>query len=143
MIEFKTRPIETGDGRWIITPSAPAAFQKQVDQARAKHDGFILVKIEQIKNRRTTGPFSQNHHINGHANQLAAELGYTFDAMKMEMKRMAISQGWPYDTMPSGQVWPASEGDERIDTAAAAALIETMHQFAAEYGIILKEETVW
>ena len=92
---------------------------------------------------RTTGDKSQNHHINGHCQQIAYELGYDFDVIKNTMKRGAVSMDYPFDTAPDGDIDPWSEG--RINTEQAAILIEFIHYWCAgnnplEKVIILREE---
>ena len=103
----------------------------------AKTD-YWNVKISRPKRPRTTGWKSQNHHINGHVQQICTETGNTFSAVKERMKELAIGMGYPIETLPDGSVKPISESE--IDTVQAGYLIDTIHMFCAEYGIRLIEE---
>jgi len=103
----------------------------------AKTD-YWNVKISRPKRPRTTGWKSQNHHINGHCQQIAMETGNSFTAVKERMKELAIGRGYPKETLVDGSVKPKSEAD--IDTVEAGYLIDTIHQFADEWNIRLIEE---
>ena len=95
------------------------------------------VRIEKPRKKRSTGEGSQNHHINGHVQQIAVETGNDFDTIKTYVKTRAVDMGYPFDTI-KGVVIPWSE--TRIDTEQAAILIEACHLTAAEEGIILRED---
>ena len=90
---------------------------------------------------RTTGYKSQNHHFNGHIQQICVETGIDkyrdFWYTKMQCKYDAIPRGYPFFTMRDGSVIPKSESDS--STEECALLIETAHQLAAELNIELKE----
>ena len=98
---------------------------------------YAIVKVDQIRKARSTGPGSQNRHINGHIQQIAQETGNDFYTVKVYCKTQALSRGYPVDVI-KGQIVPWSEA--RIDTKQAAMLIDTIHQVASELGIILQEE---
>ena len=102
-----------------------------------KHGGTVSYAITLPRRPRTTGERSQNHRINGHCQQIAMETGCSFGAVKMHMKRLAIDRGYPFDTLPDGTVAPKSEADVTVEEATY--LIETINQFAGEYGIELRE----
>lgn len=87
---------------------------------------------------RTTGWKSQNHHINGHIQQICQETGNSFTAVKECMKMLAIDRGYPIEKLPNDMPFPKSEAD--INTTEAGYLIDTIHQFADEWGINLTEE---
>lgn len=103
---------------------------------KAKTDYWCL-KITRPRVPRTTGEKSQNHHINGHCQQITWETGNSFAAVKERIKVLAIDRGYPIETLPDGSVMPKSESD--IDTVEAGYLIDTIHQFAAEWNIRLIE----
>jgi len=86
---------------------------------------------------RTKGWRSQNHRINGHCQQIAQETGNSFRAIKEHMKKEAIDRGYPFETLPDGSTQPKSEAD--ISVEEAILLTDTINQFAAEWGIVLKE----
>jgi hypothetical protein len=70
--------------------------------------------------------------------QIARETGNSFDAVKMETKRMACVQGeWPWETLANGSTWPGSERDASVE--AAACWIDCCHRLAADLGIVLRE----
>jgi hypothetical protein len=96
------------------------------------------VVIQRQSRPRTTGPRSQNRHVNGHCQQIAQETGNSFATVKLWAKTEAISEGYPMDIMPNGRTVPKSEAD--LNTVEAAILIETLHRLAAELNIRLVEE---
>ena len=112
-----------------------ATWEKMVENAKTNQWN---VKISRPKRPRTTGWKSQNHHINGHCQQIAMETGNSFTAVKERMKELAIGRGYPKETLVDGSVKPKSEAD--IDTVEAGYLIDTIHQFADEWNIRLIEE---
>ena len=101
-------------------------------------DKFYTVVVSKYYPPRTTGKESQNHHINGHIQQIAVATGNDFDAVKLACKYEAISEGYPFVEF-DGKMIPKSES--QIDTAQAGILIETIHRIAAEYGVMLTEES--
>ena len=113
-------------------------YWHMVDQHEEKGIHFERLKISKPMKPRTTGEKSQNHHINGHIQQLCVETGMDFDVLKYYFKKKAISRGYPFDTDPDGEAVPWSES--RISTEQAGYLIDTIHQFADENDIYLKED---
>jgi hypothetical protein len=101
-----------------------------------KKDHYYRIRIDRPRKARTTGERSQNHHINGHCQQIAIETGNDLETVKMYCKEQAISEGYPFDEF-GGRAIPYSE--TRIDTVQAGVLIETIHRLAAELGIVLVE----
>jgi len=87
--------------------------------------------------RRTTGWKSQNHHINGHVQQICIETGQDFETVKMMVKYQAISAGYPFETYHNYTI-PKSEA--LCNTLEAAMLVEAAHVIAAELSIMLREE---
>jgi hypothetical protein len=122
------------EGEWLRIKK-PRAFRPMVDGFLGKLKGWVQVTLTRPGKPRTTGWKSQNHHVNGHCQQISHETGCSFEAVKMRMKE--LTPGWQMDTMPDGSAYPKSEGE--ATTVEAAALIETIHAFAAEYQIILIE----
>ena len=98
----------------------------------------VRAVISKPRKARTTGEKSQNHHLNGHVQQIARSTGNSFDAVKLYIKREAVGQGYPFETLPSGDIMPVSEAD--TDTVECGILIEVAHQTAAEWGIRLVED---
>ena len=99
-------------------------------------NGYCRNRVSKARKPRTTGVKSQNHHINGHIQQICVETGNDFETVKMYTKKQAINRGYPFDTFRS-DVIPWSES--RADTIQAGYLIDEIHQLAAEIGITLKE----
>jgi hypothetical protein len=120
-----------------LTIEIPNQYRAMVlVMAKSCSAGYMKVEIGKPGKPRTTGDGSQSHHINGHVQQIAAETGNSFDDVKVAAKYEAMARGYPFRTI-AGQPIPLSESE--IDTIAAGHLIETLHQIAAELGIILKE----
>lgn len=87
---------------------------------------------------RSTGPHSQNHHLNGHVAQIAEETGDDFRDVKDDIKERAIKRGYPFRTTKLGRVRPKHEPDTTMEECAM--LIEEAHAVAAFLGITLREE---
>lgn len=106
-------------------------------EARRKWDGVLWqVTVARPHRPRSTGEQSQNHHINGHVHQIAAETGAGFDTVKNALKREAMSAGYPGEDF-RGNRWPISETNASVEDAIV--LIETCHRIAAELNITLRE----
>ncbi len=116
-------PIKLRSPFWAMVEKAPTDYWN--------------LKIGRPRKSRTTGENSQSHHINGHIQQICIETGNSFSAVKERMKVLAIDRGYPIESLPDGSAMPKSEAD--IDTVEAGCLIDTIHQFADEYGIRLIE----
>lgn len=119
------------------------AVMHEIDDA-GKQVHFL---IEAEKKRRSVGYKSQNHHLNGHIQQIAMCTGQPFDDIKKYVKQMAIDMGYPM-LMRFGQpvrdLWGNVQGISEADstTDQCALLIEATHRLAAELGIILQEEDI-
>lgn len=122
----------------ILTP--PRDYLYGLDCFLSRLKGKVRAELAAPHNPRSTGWKSQNHHINGHCQQIAVETGASFEAVKYFMKMEAIGAGWLIDTLPNGQAVPKSEGDPDISSWHASILIETIHRIAAEWSIFLREE---
>lgn len=96
-------------------------------------------KLEKIRRTRTTGENSQNHHLNGHIQQIVTETGQPFDDVKLAVKFRACDMGYPFKTMSTGDRIPRSEPESSV--VECGLLIEAAHIIAAELGINLYEGT--
>ena len=113
------------------------SIRRELTKCRDKHNDYVLVTMEQPKKPRTTGAYSQNHHLNGHIMQICNETGNSYDAIKYCVKMLAVEEmGYPYQ-MLDGLICPQSESD--CSTEDCAKLIEAAHVWAAQHGIILQE----
>jgi hypothetical protein len=139
LIQFTAK---VADNEVDLLVAKPRAFETALavllEQAKAKCAGYLNVRFDLPHRPRTTGWKSQNHRINGFIQQMSAATGNDFDALKMVCKREAISEGYPFQTLPNGEVWPKSEAGISIEEATI--LINTIQRIAAEYNIPLKEE---
>ena len=131
----------------LIPPSTyknfDADIQKVIAECIEKHRR-IHVLVEPEAKIRSTGDYSQNHHLNGHIQQIAKSTGQPFEDVKKYIKQMGITQGYPIKEIAGnpvtdlwGQVVGISEKD--ATTAQCAILIECSHQLAADLEIILEE----
>jgi hypothetical protein len=125
--------------RQRLTIEVPSGLLAMVQHtAKTCAAGYVRVDLARPGRPRTTGEDSQNHHINGHIAEIASETGQDFDTVKLALKKMAVSRGYPFRTEKiTGEVVPYSETE--LDTVQAGILIDTIHQFAAEFGIRLME----
>lgn len=97
----------------------------------------VYCKIGRPRRIRTTGYRSQNHHLNGHCQQIAEYTGDYFDDVKRHIKMMAIAKGYPSKTNSFGEVVALSEAD--ATTFQCAMLIDAAHEAASFLDIKLKE----
>lgn len=136
--------------RETIAVVPPRALKEDLKQIFAisdkKHNGYVTVTIETPRKPRTTGENSQNHHVNGHIQQIAEQTGNAFDVVKLEVKCRAVGMGYPIATREDGTMVtdihgrPAGISESESSAAECAVLIEAAHMLAAELGIILQEE---
>ena len=120
---------------WIIPDFSMDGWRLYLESNKDKAYDRLLIRVP--SKPRTTVKFSQNHHLNGHCQQIAQKTGNNFDSVKYSMKYEAISEGYPFDTIGK-VVIPWSE--TRIDTMQAKILIDLIHRWAAENGIFLVED---
>jgi hypothetical protein len=117
--------------------AARANIKHELEKCRDKYGDFVLVTMQPPKRPRTTGPESQNHHLNGHIMQICSETGNDYNTVKLCIKMLAVEQmGYPYKTI-AGQIIP--QGESESSTDECAKLIEAAHMLAADQGIILQE----
>lgn len=123
--------------------SCSQEIQMILDKCIADHRR-VHVLIEPEKRGRSTGDFSQNHHLNGHIQQISKSTGQPFEDIKKYVKQMGISQGYPIKTIagnPVVDMWGQAVGisEAEASTNDCAILINCVHQLAAELGIVLEE----
>ena len=105
---------------------------------RDKNNDFVTVNLSRPRKPRTTGPGSQNHHLNGHIMQLCQATGNDYDTIKYCVKMTAVEQlGFPY-TEVAGHIIPKAERE--TSTEECAKLIEAAHIMAANLGLVLRED---
>ncbi len=124
---------------WIIPEMSRDSWLYYLQSQEEKGINFDRLLIKTPYKPRSTGKYSQSHHLNGHCQQIARKTGNDFDSVKYSMKYMAISEGYPFDTV-NKVVVPWSE--TRIDTRQAKILIDLIHRWADENGIVLKEDAL-
>lgn len=120
-------------------PDLQEAIRKVLRLCRDKNNDYVAVTLARPYSPRTTGPKSQNHHLNGHIMQICEETGNDYETVKYCIKMIAVEQmGYPYKTV-AGHVIPKRERD--CNTEECAKLIEASHVLAAQLGIVLREES--
>lgn len=133
--------VELRDGRLLFTDRAKANILAMVGELAAP---FLQVTIQEPFRPRTVGKGSQNHRVNGFIQQIAAETGEDFDDLKIRMKQRAISRGWPFVTMEEWingvlHEYRVAKSESKASVKECGMLIETIEQYAAEAGIVLRE----
>lgn len=100
-------------------------------------------KLEFYDPLRSRGKYSQNHHINGHVQQIAHEMGMGFEETKIRVKWAAIPFGFPppVEIRITDEVFALFKSEADATVYEARALIEGAHLLAAEHNIRLIEET--
>ena len=129
--------IKASEGGLKIPAEYKQTFADIIKYCNTKRGGFMRLVLSPPFKHRSTGEFSQNHHINGHCQQIANETGEDFDIIKREAKRKAIKRGYPITTDIFGYTKTLSETE--IDTTQAGYLIESLHEIADFLSIKLKE----
>ena len=126
--------------RFKLTPTQETIIRAFIldREYNKKKPAYYKLTIEPPFKPRTTGWKSQNHRINGFIQQIAMATGNSFSAVKERMKELAIDRGYPIEILPDGSIKPKSESE--ISTIEAGYLIDTIEQFAAEWGIELVED---
>lgn len=140
MVQYVLRRVNIA-GRIAFEPPADdganANIKRELRKCRDKHNDYVLVTIQPPRKPRTTGEHSQNHHLNGHIMQICNETGNTYNAVKDEIKRIAVeNMGYPYEEI-NEHIHPIGESESSTDECAL--LIEAAHVLAADLGIILQE----
>lgn len=97
------------------------------------------VSIRELRDPRSTGWRSQNHHIHGHATQIGAFCGDDKAEIIRIAKEKALTRGYPTTTNYLGEVIPESE--KELDTKGASILIDVLHEIAAFLGVMLIESS--
>ena len=113
-------------------------FLNIIKYCNEKRGGYMRLVLSPPFKHRTTGEKSQNHHINGHCQQISNETGEEFDRVKIVAKGRAIKRGYPIRTDIFGNTVPLSETE--IDTEQAGYLIESLHEIADFLGVVLNEQ---
>lgn len=115
-----------------------ATIKKLLTTCQAKDDDYVYLTLQRPKRARTTGAYSQNHHLNGHIMQICMHTGADYDAVKNKIKMIAVEMmGYPYTDF-CGVITPKPESES--STEECAKLIEASHILAADLEIILREE---
>ena len=111
-----------------------------IKQGNEKTGDVYTLEVVPYEEKRSTGPYSQNHHINGHIQQLAAAQNVTCAVMKRYVKIRAAEMGYPSEVW-RGVVEFKSEAKATVEEARL--LIDAAHLIASEYGLTLYEGEGW
>ena len=104
----------------------------------------LHVLIEPERQKRSTGEYSQNHHLNGHIQQIAMYYDQPFEDVKRYMKQQAVTRGYPIlmrAGKPVTDMWGNVDGISEADASSkeCAILIDFVNWFADDNGIVLEE----
>ena len=93
MVQYVLKRV-TIAGRIAFEPPADLGvnenIKRELRKCRDKHNDYVLVTIQPPKRPRSTGAFSQNHHLNGHIMQICNETGNSYEAVKNAVKMIAV-----------------------------------------------------
>jgi hypothetical protein len=126
----------TGVGSFQLASKYRAPFSSLFNQI--PRGALWRMEFGKFYPKRSTGPLSMNHHVNGHVQQISMSTGQDFATVKAMVKIAAIDMGYPFITY-RGRAIPKSEGE--ADSQECGLLIEAAHRIAAELGIKLREES--
>lgn len=140
MVQYVLKRVNIA-GRIAFEPPADRGanenIKRELRKCRDKHNDYVLLTLESPKRPRTTGAYSQNHHLNGHIMQICNETGNSYEAVKNAVKMIAVEQmEYPYTDF-HGVITPKPERE--CSTEECAKLIEASHILAADLGLILQE----
>lgn len=140
MVQYVLKRVNIA-GRIAFEPPADLGanenIKRELRKCRDKHNDYVLVTIQPPKRPRSTGAYSQNHHLNGHIMQICNETGTSYEAVKNAVKMIAVEQmEYPYTDF-HGVITPKPERE--CSTEECAKLIEASHILAADLGLILQE----
>lgn len=148
-LEFRRiHRIKTGN-RLVVSFDIPATRETEYAELILKGQPSDLydMTIYTLRRKRSTGWKSQNHHLNGHCQQIANETGNDFGDVKMFIKRRAIARGLQLMTKPNGDLVyslvdgePLPKSEQDMDTVECGYCIDESHILAGELGIVLIEE---
>lgn len=119
---------------------------EKVFRSCSKDGRRVHILVEAEKRTRSTGEFSQSHHLNGHIQQICSETGNDFTTIKEFLKSQAISKGYPqkmFHGRPLYDLYDRPVGISEADssTEECALLIEEAHILASDLGIVLREDS--
>lgn len=119
----------------------PVHFREAVrtvtDKCHARHNDFMKISIEVPSKPKTDGEKSQNNHTWGHATQIASGLNQGDDPRDVLYDACIATPDYPTRMNRFGRI--VAQSWSLATTVQAAAVIETLHRFAAEFGIALIE----
>jgi hypothetical protein len=141
-VEIENARIWNWDGL-AISFEIPEEYHDSVVLMRRKlvdkHNHFCQLIFGPPFVPKTTGPFSQNNHIWGHARQIAAEVGDD----PRSILREACLQTPEYPSSMGRLGKPIPQPWEDASITEASAVVETLHRQAAFLGMTLKESRLW
>ena len=123
--------------RLYIPHAFSIAADRIIERCQKAHNGFIKLSIAVPSKPRTTGEQSQNNHAWGHATQIASGLNQGDDPRDVLYDACIATPDYPTRMNKFGRV--VAQSWSEATTVQAAAVIETLHRLAAEFGIVLIE----
>ena len=123
--------------RLYIPHAFSIAADRIIERCQKAHNGFIKLSIAVPSKPRTTGELSQNNHAWGHATQIASGLTQGDDPRDVLYDACIATPDYPTRMNKFGRV--VAQSWSEATTVQAAAVIETLHRLAAEFGIVLIE----
>lgn len=118
-------------------PELQSVLRELLLTCHLKNGDYVSVTLKRPYAPRSTGPKSQNHHLNGHIMQICQATGNDYEVIKYCVKMIAVEQlGYPSSEV-AGHVLPKPERD--CDSYECGLLIEAAHFLAAQLSIVLQE----
>ena len=126
-----------GDLLVVIPPAFRDAARRVVEKCIENHNGFCRLSLEAPSKPKTTGEKSQNNHAWGHATQIASGLKQGDDPRDVLYDACIATAEYPSRMNAFGVIHAQSWSE--ATTVQAAAVIETLHRWAADRGVPLIE----
>jgi len=140
MVKFPA--VEIRDDRLMLTNAQKLQVRNLLSKQKAP---YLQVTFQAPFRPRSTGKGSQSHRINGFCAQIAAQTGDDFDAVKIRCKQRAIGRGWPFITVEEDidgvtHEFKIAKSESEASVEEAKYLIDAVEMYAAECGVVLREE---
>lgn len=146
-VEYTTKVEKRPNGMlYAAPPHGDAALLRDIvlQEAAEKHGGHVTIRISTPRRPRSK---AQQGLLHDWLQDIAKETGNDLNHVKMAMKIMAMSEGWPAAKKPdgspiidlvTGNPMPISEAGATVEQEKI--LMNVVQRFAAEYQIRLKKE---
>jgi len=146
IVEYTSKIIRSAEGRLYTDPPTGNLVDLRdalLRECREKHNGFVNIRFSTPRRPRRR---NQQGLLHDWLHDIAKATGNELGHVKMALKIMAMSEGWPAMRDANGEPiidiftgnpLPMSEADATVEEESI--LMRTVQRFAAEYQIELRK----